>query len=154
MNLHRLLIIALALSVTACGDKEQVAPEPMTDKAAPAAESMATAESRAESKGYDYDGILRHMHAHADQIDLLNNALADDDLDGSKVPARWLWRHETLIGVPDDWQPYLTDMRQAARDVGSATDLEAARAAATRIEEQCQACHKAVGINGHGVKPL
>jgi cytochrome c556 len=96
---------------------------------------------------YVYEGILRHMHSHADQMDLLNDALADDNLEAGKLPARWLWRHETMTGVPDDWQPYLADMRQAARDVESATDLATARAAATRISENCQACHSAVGMD-------
>ena len=95
----------------------------------------------AEKQSYYYDGIIEHMHRHADQIDIINDALADDDLDASKVPARWLWRHETMLDVPDDWQPYLFAMRQAARDLGSATDLATARAAAKRITEQCQDCH-------------
>lgn len=151
MKLHELLILGFALSMAGCGNKEQAVPEQATDTAAPAAESMVTEEPAFETNGYDYEGILRHMHSHADQIDILNNALADDDLEASKIPARWLWRHETMTGVPDDWQPYMAGMRQAARDVGSATDLATARAAAQRISDQCQACHAAVGINGNAV---
>lgn len=143
MKLHVLLIIGFALSVTGCENKEQ---------AAPAAESMATEDPAAEEKAYQYDGILEHMHSHADQIDVLNIALADGDLDASKLPARWLWRHSTLIGVPTDWQPYLVGMRDAARDVENAADLETARAASKRITEQCQACHAAAGIISNGVE--
>ncbi len=142
MKLHVLLIIGFTLSLTACENKEQAAPEQAAEATAPAA----------EKKSYQYDGIIEHMHRHADQIDLINDALADDDLDASKVPARWLWRHETMIGVPDDWQPYLSAMRQTARDLGSATDLATARAAATRITEQCQGCHTTVGITINGVE--
>ena len=134
MKLQVLLIIGFTLGLTACGNEEQAAPEQ-------AAEVPTT-----EMESYHYDGIMEHMHRHADQIDLINDALADDDLEASKVPARWLWRHETMIGVPDGWQPYLFAMRQAARDLGSATDLATARAAATRITEQCQGCHVAAGI--------
>ena len=140
MKLQVLLIIGFTLSLTACENKEQAAPEP-------AAEATTTA-----LESYQYDGIIEHMHRHADQIDIINDALADDDLDASKVPARWLWRHETMIGVPDDWQPYLFAMRQGARDLGSATDLATARAAATRITEQCQGCHVAAGIVTNGVE--
>ena len=134
MKVHTLLIIGFALSVSACANREQAAPEPVIESTV------------AEMDGYEYAGILRHMHSHADQIDLLNDALADDDLEASKLPARWLWRHETMSGVPDDWQPYLAGMRQAAREVESATDLASARTAATRINENCQACHSAVGM--------
>lgn len=140
MKLHVLMIIGFALSVTGCENKEQAAPE------------QAAEEPAAEETSYHYDGILEHMHGHADRIDLINNALADDDLEASKVPARWLWRHETMIGVPEDWQPYLSAMRQSARDLGSATDLATARAAATRITEQCQACHTAAGVTTNGVE--
>ena len=142
MKLHVLLIIGLALSVAGCGNKDQAVPEQKAEveMAAPVTESMAV-----DKTSYEYDGILRHMHAHADQIDLINDALADDDLEATKVPARWLWRHDTLHGVPEAWQPYLSDMRQAARDLGGATDLATARAAATRVTAQCQGCHTAVG---------
>ena len=134
MKLRTLLIIGFALSVSACANMDQAAPQQATEATA------------AEMAAYEYAGILRHMHSHADQIDLLNGALDDDDLEASKLPARWLWRHKTMTGVPDDWQPYLTDMRQAARDAENATDLASARAAAMRINENCQACHSAVGM--------
>jgi len=154
MKLQVLLIIGFTLSLTACGNEEQAAPEHAAEATttAPAAESMATEDPAAETESYQYDGIIEHMHRHADQIDIINDALADDDLDASKVPARWLWRHETMIGVPDDWQPYLSAMRQGARDLGSATDLATARAAAKRITEQCQSCHIAAGIVTNGVE--
>ena len=59
----------------------------------------------------------------------------------------------TALQVRGDWQPYLFDMRQAARDLGSAEDLTAARAAAKRITEQCQGCHTAVGIEADFSEP-
>jgi len=154
MKLRVLLIIGVILSLTACGNKEQAAPDEATETntTAPAAESMASEDPAAEKQSYYYDGIIEHMHRHADQIDIINDALADGDLDASKVPARWLWRHETMLDVPDDWQPYLFAMRQAARDLGSATDLATARAAAKRITEQCQDCHVYAGIVTNGVE--
>ena len=129
MKSHVYLIIGLTLIMSACERAEQDAPP-----------------QAVESPSYEYDGILRHMHRHADQIDLLNNALANDDIDASKSPARWLHRHDTMIGVPVDWQPYLADLREAARVVESADDLAAAEAASLRIVEQCRDCHAAAGI--------
>ena len=142
MKLHVLLIIGFALSVTGCEKKEQAAPE-QADEAqtiAPAAELMV------EKKSYEYGGFLSHMHTHADEIDELNMALADGDLDTAKGPAAWLSRHEQVSGIPPAWQPHLTGMRDAARDVEDAPDLEAAHTASLRITRQCQACHAAAGI--------
>jgi hypothetical protein len=150
MKLHVLLMIGFALSVSGCGIKEQAATK---QAAAPAVESMATESPMAKMNNYEYEGILRHMHSHADQLDLLNDALADDDFEAAKLPARWLWRHETMAGIPDDWHQYMATMRQAARDVESATELAAARAAATRIIESCQACHSAVGMDRDILEP-
>lgn len=134
MKIHVLLIIGLVLGVAGCQNKEQTAP---------AAEPIAI-EAPAD---YYFDGIVKHMHAHADQLDQVNLALADNDLDTAKLPARWLWRHETMRDVPAQWQPFLSGMRDAARDIEAATDLEGARAASKRINQQCQACHAAAGIN-------
>jgi|GEM_PF-1345475 len=142
MKLHVLLIIGFTLSVTGCEKKEQAAPE-QADEAqtiAPAAEPMV------EKKSYEYEGFLSHMHTHADQIDEINMALADGDLDAAKGPAAWLSRHEQVSGIPPAWQPHLNGMRDAARDVEDAPDLEAAHTASLRITRQCQACHAAAGI--------
>ena len=87
------------------------------------------------------------MHDHADKLDELMFALADGNLEDAMTPAYWLSRHETVDGVPQEWQQYVTNMRGAAMAVESAGDLEAARAAAEQISRQCQACHEAAGIN-------
>jgi len=135
MKLRVLLIMGFVLSATGCENKEQVT------------QPTATEDPVIEQESYYYDGIVRHMHSHADQLDVINIALAADDLDTAKLPARWLWRHDTMRDVPTDWQPYLSDMRNAARAIENATDLDAARAASNRINEQCRACHDAAGIN-------
>jgi hypothetical protein len=92
------------------------------------------------------------MHSHADQVDVIDIALDDGDLEATKQPARWLWRHDRMSDVPTEWLPYLVSMREAARAVESATDLETARAASKRITEQCRACHTAAGIMVNGVE--
>ena len=112
MKLYLLLSIGVLLSVTGCGGGEPAAPEQAAEAPAPAEEAMAVEEPAveapvAEEKPYYFEGIIRHMHEHADQMDLINDALADGDLEASKAPARWLWRHDTMVGVPDDWQTYM-----------------------------------------------
>lgn len=154
MKLHVLLIVGFALIVTGCEKKEQAAPEPadQAQTTAPAAEPMAAEDPAAEKEGFHNHEFLEHMHAHADQIDRINDALADDDLDAAMTPAFWLSRHDSVSGVPADWQQYIVGMREAARAVESAADLETARAASKRIIEQCQGCHAAAGITGKGVE--
>ena len=154
MKLHVLLIVGFALSVMGCEQQEQAAPE-QTDEAqttAPAAEPIAAEDPATEKKSYQYDGFLEHMHTHADQIDNINIALADGDLDAVRKPAAWLSRHDPVSGIPADWQPYLDGMREAARAVESAPDLETATAASIRITEQCQGCHAAAGIIRHEIE--
>lgn len=154
MKLHVLLIIGFALSVSGCGNKEQAAPEQEAEAptAAPAAEPMAAEDPATDESRYYFDGIVKHMHSHADQVDLIDIALDNGDLEATKIPARWLWRHSKMSDVPADWLPYLVSMREAARGVDNATDLETARAASKRITEQCQACHTAAGIMSNGVE--
>jgi len=145
MNVHALTIIALALFLSACGKQEPAEPEQSaTDGAAAAVEDAA-------GNGHMFDqAFIDHMHAHAEQLDELMFALADDDLQAALTPAYWLSRHESVSGVPEDWQPYIEGMRAAAREVEVATDVETARIAAERISDQCQYCHDAAGINALG----
>ena len=151
MKSQSLLLLALALGVTGCAEKEAPAPEPATEPApqaavpaaaeTPAATEAASAEEES-ARGNDF---IDHMHAHAEQLDNLNFALADDDLPGAMTAAYWLSGHQEVSGLKEEWQPFLEGMRKAAHDVEEATDLEAARAAAERINENCQGCHEAAG---------
>jgi cytochrome c556 len=147
MKLHSLLIVGLALCVTGCGKKEEPAPEPAVEpQAAPAAEP-APAEPPAVEEQIRRDAdFIDHMHAHAEQLDNLNFALADDDLDGAMTAAYWLSGHQEVAGLNEEWRPFLEGMREAAQAVEEAPDLETARAAAERINEQCQGCHNAAGV--------
>jgi soluble cytochrome b562 len=143
MKLHTLLIFGFALSMTACAEKDQATPEAVDDVQAPP--TVAEAPSAKTEKWHD-DEFLEHMHRHADELDELNLALADGDLDAAKASANWLSRHDGVTGIPPEWQLYLIDMREAADAVAEATDLEAARLPAERITEKCQGCHIAAGI--------
>jgi len=131
MNLQTLLIVGFALGVTACAEKEQAAPESTKEQAAP------------EST----DAFVNHMHYHAAQLERINTALAADNLDAARTPAYWLAAHEQLEGAADEWQPYIKEMRDAARAVSDAPDLETARTARQRIAASCGDCHAFAGID-------
>lgn len=145
MKLHSLLIVGLVLCITACAEKKEPAPEPAVEPqaAAPApAETSAVEEERVRDAEF-----IDHMHAHAEQLDNLNFALADGDLPKALTAAYWLSGHQEVSGIREEWRPYLNGMREAAKDIEEAKDIEAARAAAERINDQCQGCHKAAGVD-------
>lgn len=141
MKLQSLLIVGLALFVTACAEKKEPAPEPAAE---PAPEPQAAAPVEQPGRG---EAFIDHMHAHAEQLDNLNFALADDDLAGAMTAAYWLSGHQEVAGLQEEWRPFLEGMREAAQAVEEAADLDAARVAAERINENCQGCHKAAGVD-------
>ena len=151
MNLHLLLVIGLVAGIVGCAEKEQAVPgqgsemEPATPAVTevPAVEPEASA---VQSKDWRDSAFMDHMHVHAEQLDDLNFALADGDLEAAVMPAYWLSRHKTVGGLPSELQPYVTRMREAARTVEEADDLVVAGAAAQEISAQCQGCHAAVGF--------
>lgn len=145
MKLHSLLIAGLALCMTGCAEKQAPAPEPA---AAPPPEPQAAAEPpAAEGPMERSDEFIEHMHDHAERLDDLNFALADGDLEGAMTAAYWLSGHQEVAGIEDEWLPFLEGMRDAAQAVEEAADLDAARAAAERINDNCQGCHDAAGVN-------
>ena len=145
MKLHSLLIAGLAVCVTGCAEKEAPAPEPAP---APATEPQPAAEAPApEVDSGRSEEFIDHMHAHAEQLDDLNFALADGDLEGAMTAAYWLSGHNEVDGLEDEWRPFLEGMREAAQAVEEADDLDTARAAAERINDNCQGCHDAAGVN-------
>lgn len=143
MKLQTLLIAGLALSISGCAEKEQATTEAMDEAQAPPPAAEASPAKVEEWRNAEF---LDHMHRHADQLDDLNIALAEGDIIGAMTPAYWLSRHDSVEGVPAEWQQYVDGMRQASLEVEKSNDLDAARAAAERITEQCQGCHAAAGV--------
>jgi len=145
MRLHLLLIIGLAVGIAACAEKEQAAPE-QASEAEPAAPEVASEAMPMQAEDWRNSTFMEHMHEHADHLDDLNFALDDGDLEGAMVAAYWLSRHETVSGLPENLQPYVVRMREAASDVEEANNLDTARAAARKIGTACQACHAETGV--------
>jgi cytochrome c556 len=144
MKLHSLLIAGLAVCVTGCAEKQAPAPEPAPAPAEPQPAAEAPATEAERSRG---EAFIDHMHAHAEQLDDLNFALADGDLEGAMTAAYWLSGHKEVGGIEDEWRPFLAGMREAAQAVEEADDLDTARAAAARINDNCQGCHEVAGVN-------
>lgn len=149
MRFHRLLILATALFAGACGERAAEEPAPVAEPAveAPAPAPVAEPAAEAEAPRAEVDeAFIAHMHAHAEKLDDINFALDDDNLEAARVPAYWLSRHDTIRGIPTNWQGYVSNMREAAGAVEAAADLATARAAAERISDNCRGCHTEAGI--------
>ena len=146
MKILSLWIIAFTLCLAACSRQEPAELQaPESDQTAVAADEAIAAPEQADAR-FDAS-FISHMHKHAERLDDLMFALADGDLVGAATPAYWLSQHEAVDGVPEEWQNFLTAMRNAAYEVETADDLETARAAAEDISAQCQGCHAAAGVN-------
>lgn len=145
MKAHILLMLGITAGIAACGPSDTKSPwAGMETKAADASsESQPTA---GEDTTLGSDAFVRHMHFHASQLEWLNDALAAGDIDAARTPAYWLAGHQEVSGVPNDWKPHIHAMREAARDVNDATDIETARAASQRISDGCISCHAAAGV--------
>ena len=141
MKTRILCTAAIALIVVGCGKQEPPAEEAPAD-----VEEAVVIETPAPEVVVN-DAFIRHMHIHADQVDDIMYALSDGDLEGARGPAIWLSRHREVEGIPEEWQPFLDGMRQAASDVANAPDIETARAAEDRMMTNCQGCHAEAGIN-------
>ncbi len=157
MKLHVLLLIGIAAGIVGCAEKEQAAPEPEAEAAtaapavteAPVAEEIPADEpdtTYAQVAEWRTADLLDHMHAHAEQLDDLNFALDDGNLERASTSAYWLSRHDTVKGLPAELQPIVDRMREAARAVEAAEDIPTARVAAQRIGAECQACHTAAEV--------
>ena len=87
--------------------------------------------------------IVEHMHAHADAVMSMRQAVIAGSLDGVAESARWLVEHEPPAAVAAGWADYVPAMRSAAQAALDATDLAAAAAATSRLGAACGDCHAA-----------
>ena len=160
MKLQSLLFIGIAVGIVGCAEKEQAAPEPESEmetaqpETAEVTEAPASEEVSEEAPDTTYAQVedwrtadlLDHMHAHAEQLDDLNFALDDGNLERAMTSAYWLSRHDTVKGLPENLQPHVDSMREAAQAVEAAEDIAEARAAAQQIGVACQGCHTAADV--------
>lgn len=145
MKLNMIFLIGFATGIVGCAEKEQGAPE-QAGEMPPAVSAVEPEATPAQIEDWRASNFLDHMHAHAEHLDVLNFALDDGDLEQARTPAYWLSRHKTVSGLPTDLQPFVERMREAAQAVEEAEDLVAARAAAQRINTECQGCHAALKV--------
>ncbi len=86
-----------------------------------------------------------HMQVHFSQVMTVHEAVIRGDLAAVRAPATWLAEHDAPRSLPTGSEPFVAQMRRAARRTAQAsTVLEAALGAADMLKT-CGDCHRGVG---------
>ena len=96
------------------------------------------------AQGVDPDNpseVASHMHEHLERISEIKKQIIRGNLDGVNDPATWLAEHESVSGLPKNFEPYVELMRNYAHQVLAAPDLSAAAVAVSRMARTCGNCH-------------
>jgi hypothetical protein len=85
--------------------------------------------------------VADHMHEHLTRIGTIKAAIVAGQLAGVREPATWLADHETVAGLPPDFESYVAQMRSYARHVIEAEDLVSAAESVSKMAKTCGNCH-------------
>lgn len=85
--------------------------------------------------------VATHMHEHLDRITAIKSLIIMGNLDGVREPAIWLAEHESVAGLPSNYEPYVELMRVYAREVVEAPNLKSAAESVSRMARTCSNCH-------------
>ena len=100
--------------------------------------------------------IADHMHQHLARISSIKSSIIAGDLEAVREPATWLAEHETIPGLPEDWQSFIDQMREYARQVAKARNLTVAAESVSEMARTCGTCHLVNGLDfefGYDSKP-
>jgi len=91
--------------------------------------------------------VAVNMHEQLGRISMIKSTIIAGKLEGVRDPAIWLADHETIAGLPADFEPYIATMRTHARHVIEAEDLISAAESVSKMATTCGACHEDNGID-------
>lgn len=89
----------------------------------------------------DRSEVAIHMHEHLNRITTIKAFIIMGNLNGVREPAIWLAEHESVAGLPSNYEPYVELMRVYAREVVEAPDLNSAAESVSRMARTCSNCH-------------
>jgi cytochrome c553 len=90
--------------------------------------------------------VADNMHEQLARIGTIKAAVVAGRLADVRAPATRLADHETVAGLPADFAPYIVQLRNYARHVIEAKDLQAAGIAVSRMAKTCGSCHLVNGV--------
>lgn len=99
-----------------------------------------------EAADEELSNVADHMHEHLTRISTIKAAIVAGQLTGVREPAIWLADHETVAGLPADFEPYVAQMKSYARHVIEARDLVSAANAVSQMARTCGNCHLVNGV--------
>ena len=85
--------------------------------------------------------VVTHMHELLSRITVIKSLIIMANLDGAREPAAWLADHETVAGLPANFEPYVGLMREYAREINNAPDLKSAAIPVSGMARTCSNCH-------------
>jgi cytochrome c553 len=88
------------------------------------------------------------MFAHFMQVGVLQSAVVNGDVDGTRRPARWLASHQESQ-FPAAAQPALEQMRAEARVILAQNELTEIASSLARMGVACGTCHQTTGGGPH-----
>jgi mono/diheme cytochrome c family protein len=97
--------------------------------------------SAQEMPADDETDVATHMHEHLARITAIKSLIIMGNLEAIREPARWLADHDAVAGLPANFEPFVDLMRQYARQVDTATDLNAAAMSVSHMARTCSNCH-------------
>jgi len=95
----------------------------------------------------DRSMIADHMHEHLTRISMIKSAIVAGNLEGVDEPASWLAEHETVAGLPKEFESYVIQMKSHARRVIDAQNLVSAAKSVSEMAKTCGNCHLVNEIN-------
>lgn len=139
----RLRMITWLVIVAACSTKSEPKPraEPAVIPSAGSGSAAPPVEPAPAKAPPDAPTLKEHMSEHFAAVSELQRAIARGHLDEAKTHARWLVGHDEKLLA--EWQPFVDEMRAAAKDVANAPDLPTAGGLAARLGRACSRCHEA-----------
>jgi hypothetical protein len=102
-----------------------------------------TSGATGHSPGTEASPLAEHMRLHFTAIRAIKSFVISGQLDGVYDPADWLQKHETTSDLPENWSPYVAEMRSYAEELKSARHLVFAAAALGQMARVCGDCHAA-----------
>ncbi len=91
--------------------------------------------------------IADHMHEHLTRITMIKSAIVAGNLEGVDEPANWLAEHETVAGLPKEFESYVIQMKSHARRVVDAQNLVSAAESVSQMAKTCGNCHLVNEVN-------
>lgn len=92
--------------------------------------------------------LSEHMHRHLSSIRAVKQFIIAGQIDGMREPAAWLAEHEASPELPGNWEPYVTELREHARETAFANHLVFAAASLSEMARTCGDCHRANNVSG------